>query len=120
MNEYELGYSAAEKDCANLFAKKNVELTRLRDIAEKADPFVYIEQLVGQGWDVTAGCFSDKDIYYLNARGHGASILGKGNDLIHAFANLRKKIEEWKHEQDDLDAKDQEDTVKSILADLHP
>jgi hypothetical protein len=85
------------------------------------DPFRYIEQLINKGWGVSAGFVVD--FFYLAAseRGglHGQYILGKGDDLIHAYVDLKEKIEAWEHEQEDIDAKDEADTIQSLIVDTH-
>ena len=82
------------------------------------DPFKYIAQLVDEEWEIQAGFV--EDIYYLRAVGHGKVILGCGSNLIYVFLRLFEQVQDWKHEQDDLEWQDEEDTKKSILADLHP
>jgi len=84
------------------------------------DPFIYIAKLVGAEWEINAGCFYEEKCYYLIAQGHGQRLFGKGNDLIHAFIDMKEKIEAWKHEQEELDYKDEQDTRESLLVGMHP
>jgi hypothetical protein len=79
------------------------------------DPFQYIKQLTAKGWEVCAGFATT--MYYMQAIGHKVNLIGVGDDLIHAFVEMKEKVEGWEHEQEAIDGKDQQDTIQSLIAD---
>jgi hypothetical protein len=83
------------------------------------DPFRYLEELAKKNWLFAGGILPSK-YSYLTAVGHEQIFCGQGDDLIHAYIDLKEQIEAWEHEQEDIDAKDEEDTKNSLLAGMHP